>query len=359
MDTVSVSAGLDIQGRIGLVLGVLDSRISVYAFAQVPPVSRNLGEDLLEIINYPIQKGFSMKLWVIEHAVQVNKLLIPNTQILGLFTTSPQQIIDKKNLDPISSEIYNLLKKINKTVKSNYLIHLHVDTSTLKKVARVINFKQNTSSIAGVYEDTLPKLLDIRFKVPLWIELKDYSESSFDQVVEQWTLMVNSFEVRFEATNLKKVLGRPVVQVYSKDVNRPVQACGVRVKGVIESKVIVPEGSDFDQAVAGVKKDLVDTLVNRHSIINKTPNSNFQLPRRVFAHGLIPVCDYLTEKETYEDSKTRLESLFNTQFTDFSSTELLYRTPPTAPKPSSKRLILLILVPILLGVIFQIIIQIL
>lgn len=349
---ILISSGLIPQARIGLVIGLISDNVYIYHLAKVPSVGLEIKGTLGEILNREIQRNFSMKNWLLEHAVQVRKLILPCFQILGIFTTSEEIIIEKKNITPISSEVCELLKKMNKLLKEKTLMHVHFDEKSKQYATRAVDFAKNTNYVANVKvtDERWLKLIEIKCRVPMWIELGENTEGNLEKILQIWTDLVEKFQFRFNGLETKRIDREVEVAVFSKDVKVLAEPCRVRTSGVVDSRIIVVEGTAIEVAEEMLRNDLVSNLKNRCSLITSA-GTEIDLPRRVFVFEKIMVCDYLIGGEGLPDAISRIQALLDLPVQSFSSFEKAPHRPLLTPRPhTSAKYYLLLLLPILIGI---------
>ena len=354
MDSVTIVPELQPKGRLGLIIGIIDDKVYNYHYATVPSIGKELGSSLADILNTPLEQGFTMKNWIVEHANQTNKMVSNCFSIVGIFTTGNEQIIDKKTMNPVCAEICELLKKINKIVKNKLLIHLHFATN--ENAVRIVDFQANKNFVGKIVNCEFPHLIDINCKIPIWLELDHNSAKNSDEILRMWKEFVEKLEIRFKAVDKSnKIFLDPVVQVYSSEIGKISKNCEVRIKGIIESRIKIIKGASVSQAAALIKSDIYSSLFHRYSIIKNTGN-NFQLPRRVFADNNISLCDYLEPLETTESSIQRFQSILGIIIEKLNSSETIYSNPSPLPSPSSSsKYLVFVLIPLILALFLKLI----
>lgn len=312
MDSIRSIPGLNPPGRLGLVIGFPSKPIQIQKFSEIPPVSSPLPNSLPELLQSKIQENFTIKDWLLQHAIQANKLLLPCTQILGIYTSSPEQIIESKP-NPVCSEIADLLKRIQKQLKIEELIHYHQDlTNKAKPAARIYNFFNVKNSLCSKIEEKHMEFVQIKGKLAVCLDF-DSEVNDFSEVFQQFSEFVDKLIVRFPLVESGQVLARSQnVSIYSNTLGKVLDRPKMRFKGVVETRVVVPTGTNVDLAAGFVKKDLIKTIQDRFSIVKKNVNSvkqGFWLPRRVFFVGGFVNCDYLVVGEGEKQARERMKML--------------------------------------------------
>ena len=358
MDNVVIHPHTRPEGRIGLIIGLVADRTFVYHLARVPPVDTPGGESLIEIINARVQPGFTMKDWVFEHFMQVHKLIVPCFQILGIFTSSEEQIIEKK-ITPICSEINEVVKKINRVLKGRALLHLHFCGKTQGFEGRWIDFQSKDNFIAKVCvsEEKWPRIVEISSKVRVHLELPESTKDNFSEIVDLWRKRVDGLQIRFRGCpEDKKIYETLPVEIYAKEIAVLSVPCQVRCSGIVESRVVVPVGTAVEVAIGAVKKDLISALEDRYSIATANLESGLgiEIPRRVFMDEKIMICDYLNSEENISHLAPRIQSLLNITPKDFRSGELIHiKENRPQSVPNKRTYLCLLLIPILLALLLS------
>lgn len=359
MESILSLPDLKVPGRLGLVLGYPTKPLQISGFSEIPPISSPLPETLPDILQFKIQENFTVKDWVVQHAVQANKLLLPSTQILGVYTTSTEQIIESKQ-NFVCTEIGELLKRVQKQVKSDELIHYHLDSSgNGKAMVKIYNFLNGKSGICGRVEEKVWSNVELRAAVPFLLDFEE-EVKDFAEVFQQFTGFVEGLVVRFRDFDGEgKLIKSQKALIYSKFIGKVVERPKLRFKGVIETRVIVPTGTKADIAASCIKKDLLKTVQDRFSIVKKNANGfkqTLNLPQRVFLVGESVTCDYLIsgegEKQVRERTKTLL-GLSQGRYETFETQPPQPNSTQTPQKDNSKSL--QILTFIVLTVLFAII----
>lgn len=312
METIHSIPGLKTPGRLGLVIGFPSKPIHIQKFSEIPPVSSPLPQSLPEILQLKIQENFTIKDWLVQHAIQANKLLLPCTQILGIYTTSSEQIIESKS-NPVCSEIADLLKRIQKQLKIEELIHYHQDiTGKNKAMVKIFNFFNAKNSLCSKIEEKSMEFIQIKGKVPICLDF-DSELNDFSEVFQQFSEFVEKLIVRFPFVETGQVLSRSQnVLIFSSCLGKVLERAKMRFKGVVETRIIVPTNTNVDLAAGLVKKDLLKTIQDRFSIVKKNVNSlnqGFWLPKRVFLVGEFVNCDYLVIGEGERQARERTKTL--------------------------------------------------
>ena len=312
MESILSLPNLKVPGRLGLVLGNPTKPLQISGFSEIPPISLPLPESLPDILQFKIQENFNVKDWVVQHAVQANKLLLPFTQILGVFTTSAEQVIENKQ-NSICTEIGELLKRVQKQVKSEELIHYHLDSSGKgKPMVKIYNFSNGKSGICGKIEERVWSNVELRAVVPVFLDFEE-EVKDFSEVFREFSGFVEGLVVRFREIDGEGKLGKSQkALVYSKCIGKVLERPKLRFKGVIETRVIVPAGTKVDIAAGCIKKDLLKTIQDRFSIVKKNANNfkqTLNLPQRVFLVGENVTCDYLISGEADQQARERTKTL--------------------------------------------------
>lgn len=313
MENLAILPGISPKGKLGLVLGFINGKKPVICgFAEVPKLEVQVPDSLVELVNFKIQERFSMKDWVNQHALQTSKLLVSCVQVIGIYTCSGEQIIESK-VNGISVEISEILKRINKNLKNKVLVHYHFDFNGKKQIARVYDFELGSNFVVGKFEEKMIEFIEISCIMNVWLDFEMFEVKNFQEISSEFSKNVMSSIVRF--SNIDKsgnLLQSQQAKLYSKSLGKVMEQSEISVRGVLESRVVVPKGSSKDLVSELIKSDLIKSFDTRYSLIkDKFSNieSNFSLPYRVFYRDSILTSDYLCEGETAEDGKQRIESL--------------------------------------------------
>ncbi|OMJ92286.1 hypothetical protein SteCoe_4945 [Stentor coeruleus] len=338
MDSLTIVPGLETQGKLGLVIGILGLKTFISTLAPMPSIEYQLPETLAELLNFK-NGNFSIKQWIIEHATQVHSLLVPSYQILGIFTNSTENLFEKKSLHPLSQEISSLLKSIHKVTQHKFLLHLHLDVNKgLKPIARVLNFIDNGNAVVPVNEGKIPMLCWLNCKVPILLDFSNDEIGKIDDVLMVWDEIVKESVVKFVDSKKITSVEQPV-HIYTKTPCKNLKNPYMRIKGLIESRAVVCEGTSIDDAIKSVKNDLISTMKNR-IFVAKMFKSNlldesFQLPKRIFAAENPMVCDYLMEHETTNNSIKNIKDLLGLSINEVVGSEIF--KPQTRVQISEKK----------------------
>jgi hypothetical protein len=133
-----------------------------------------------------------------------------------------------------------------------------------------------------------------------------------DDVLVVWEEIVKESVVKFVDSKKITSVEQPV-HIYTKSPCKSLKNPYVRIKGLVESRAVVCEGTAVDDAAKAVKNDLVSTVKNRLFVVKmfKTNllDESFQLPKRVFAAENPMVCDYLMDHENIGNSIKNIKDL--------------------------------------------------
>jgi hypothetical protein len=363
MEALVMSPGKNPKGKIGLVFGFFSQKKPVFcSFAEVPKAEVHLPESLSELIHFKSQ-SFSMKSWVLQHAVQASKLLVPSMQVIGIYTCSAEGVIESKS--GINSEINELLKKIQKITKNNQILHYHQDlTGKNKPVARVFDFFTGQNYLAGGGKEEKIDFVEIRAILKVFLDFEKGEVTGFQQVSEEFSKFVNGLVVRFKGLEKSAVIKESQEAViYSKELGKVIEKPQSSIRGVLESRVFVIKGSSQDFVTSMIKQDLLKSFENRISLISsdfQEFKESFGLPRRVFYKDEFTASDYLMDDETLDDGKQRIEMLLGfspSVIQEFekknSNQEKMKKIPEVTQKSPFKLIlpILALLLSLILGII--------